>query len=168
MATDRDWQLAYAKQARADLQAWRVLAQADLPTCQHLHFLQMACEKVCKAHLCGRGTDPRDLQRSHAHIKKQLPAIARAQFAREGRQQLRDNTWMIRAIRSLARKIELLAPSIDDDGRHPANCEYPWIGPDGSIVVPAEHNFSLNLLHESGGRHLIKVLAAAIEVMLRP
>ena len=167
MASHRDWRLAYARQARADLQGWRILAEArDLPSCEHLHLLQMACEKVCKAHLCGRGTDLADLQRSHAHIAKQLPAIAREQFALQGKQRLRDNTWMIDAIRRLARMIELLAPAVDDGGRHPANCEYPWIGPDASVIAPAEHNFGMDLLYEPGGRHLIKVLETAIRNLL--
>lgn len=73
---------------------------------------------------------------------------------------------MIDAIRALARRIELLAPAVDDGRRHPANCEYPWIGPAGSVLAPAEHNFGLNLLHERGGRHLIKVLDTAIKGLL--
>ena len=65
-------------------------------------------------------------------------------------------------------KIELLAPAVNDAGRQPANCEYPWAGPDGAIRVPAEYNFGLDLLHEKAGRHLLKVLYAAAEDLTRP
>ena len=50
------WRIAYAKQALADLHAReKLLEHSELPDCQQLHFLQMACEKLCKAYLCGQG-----------------------------------------------------------------------------------------------------------------
>ena len=163
-----DWRVAYAKQAQADLAAReKLLEHDDLPDCQQLHFLQMACEKVCKAYLCGQGVDPQTLRSSHAYISGPLPVIARQQFAREARHVLADRTWVIQAIRALARKIELLAPALTDEGRHPANCEYPWAGPDGMVRVPAEHNFKLDLLYEKAGRHLLKVLYSAAEELMQ-
>ncbi len=39
------WSRAYARQAPADLEAREALLGARVPACQHLHFLQMACEK---------------------------------------------------------------------------------------------------------------------------
>ena len=50
-ATDQDWARAYAKQALSDLDAREKFALAGAPKCHRLHFLQMAAEKVCKAHL---------------------------------------------------------------------------------------------------------------------
>ena len=149
-------------QARA-----RLLEHAELPQCEQLHLLQMACEKVCKAYLCGRGVEPEMLMASHAYIASTLPLIAREQFAREGKQLLRDRSWMLRAIRVLARRIEMLAPSVDDGGRNPSNCEYPWQGADGQVVAPAEYDFHLNLLYEPGGRHLMKALFRAIDELVR-
>jgi hypothetical protein len=149
-----DWRRGYAKQALADLRAREALLdRPELPDCQQLHFLQMACEKLCKAYLCGLGVDPQSLQTSHAYITAQLPAIARQQFV---------PGWVTQAIRVLARKIELLAPAVSDAGRQPANCEYPWVGPDGSVRVPCEHNFGLNLLYDKVGRHLLKVIYTAV------
>src|SRR5271157_4632424 len=46
------WSRAYARQAQADLEAREALLGAPAPACQHLHFLQMACEKIAKAHRC--------------------------------------------------------------------------------------------------------------------
>jgi hypothetical protein len=44
-----EWRVAYAKQALADLLAReRLLEHSDVPECHQLHFLQMACEKLCK------------------------------------------------------------------------------------------------------------------------
>jgi hypothetical protein len=165
VTTSAQWRVAFARQAKADLDAREALLQhPELPQCQQLHFLQMACEKVCKAHLCGTpGVDPATLQASHAYTESVLPTIVRQQFAVQSRHRPRDRSWLIAAIRKLARKIELLAPSVRAGGSHPANCEYPWVGADGAVRVPAEHNFNLDLLHEPGGRHLIKALYGAVE-----
>jgi hypothetical protein len=169
MISYEEWRIAYAKQALADLRAREMLLEhPELPDCQQLHFLQMACEKLCKAYLCGQGADPQTLRGSHAYISRPLPIIARQQFAQESRRIHTDSTWVIGAIRALARKIELLAPAVNDAGRQPANCEYPWEGPDGTVRVPAEHNFALELLHEKAGRLLLKVLYTAAEELTRP
>src|SRR5690554_3120919 len=111
MKYDEEWRIGYAKQALADLRAReRLLEHSDLPDCQQLHFLQMACEKVCKAYLCGQGVDPETLRSSHAYISGPLPVIARQQFAQAGpKDAIIDRTWVLNAIRKLARKIELLA-----------------------------------------------------------
>ncbi|MEW6249344.1 MAG: hypothetical protein AB1716_01755 [Planctomycetota bacterium] len=71
-------------------------------------------------------------------------------------------------LRKLARQIELLAPAVDDAGRSPANCEYPWPSPDGRIIAPAEHAFGLGLLHEKAGATLLKILRAAITELRSP
>lgn len=163
-----NWRVAYAKQALADLHAReRLLQDPRMPDCQQLHFLQMACEKLCKAYLCGQGVGPETLRSSHAYVSGTLPIIARQQFAMQSRKAQADRTWVIRAIRVLARKIELLAPAVDYAGRYPANCEYPWVGPDGVLRVPAEYNFAIDLLHERAGRHLLKVLQTAAEELTR-
>jgi hypothetical protein len=168
MASVSDWRIGYAKQAQADLGAreW-LLAKSDLPECQQLHFLQMACEKICKAYLCGLGVSPADLQSSHAYIARQLPIIARQQFATQPGGLHKDRTWMIAAIRVLARKIELLAPAVDAGGASPSNCEYPWIGPDANLKVPSEYNFQMELIHAKAGRHLIKVLYTAVDDLIQ-
>ncbi|MCZ7646608.1 MAG: hypothetical protein M5U26_15195 [Planctomycetota bacterium] len=70
-----------------DLDAYGVLADhPKLPECQHLHFLQMAREKLCKAHLYNIGSaQPGALDSSHAYVEKQLPVILRIQYDREHR-----------------------------------------------------------------------------------
>lgn len=122
----------------------------------------MACEKLCKAHLCGQGEDPAFLRASHAHVSRTLPIIFRQHIAREAGKDV-PRAWVVQAVRVLARKIELLAPAVNDGGRHPANCEYPWAGPDGSVRAPCDHNFELDLLYARAGRKLMKVLYAAVE-----
>ncbi|MEO6434527.1 MAG: hypothetical protein ABIP55_02045 [Tepidisphaeraceae bacterium] len=168
MSSYAEWRIAYAKQAKADLQAReRLLEHADLPDCQQLHFLQMACEKICKAYLCGQGIDLRALQSSHAYVAISLPLIARQQFARQSQQIQASRSWVIAAIRVLARKIELLAPAVRDGGAQPSNCEYPWESATGTVIAPVDHNFQLNLLYEAAGRHLIKVLYTACDDLMR-
>jgi len=58
--TPDEWGKAFAKQALADFDAWNELQDNPaVPSSQKLLFLQMACEKLCKAHLCKQpGADP--------------------------------------------------------------------------------------------------------------
>lgn len=69
---------------------------------------------------------------------------------------------LLGGVRKLARQIEVLAPAVDDGGRVPANCEYPWEDSRGTVYVPAEYKFSIDLLYAPAGLLLIKSLHAAI------
>lgn len=161
-----NWTQAFARQAASDLDAREVLAaDPSLPACHTLHFLQMACEKLCKASMISAGTDPMAVQRSHAHIAKHLPTIVRLYMSRAAGQLPRDN-WVVEAIRPLARKIELLNPAVRDGGRSPENSEYPWLAPDGvSVLAPADYPFDFSILFSKAGIMLLKIVRqAALEL----
>jgi hypothetical protein len=65
MSTADEWAKGYARQASADFTTWSWLQGRDaIPACHKLLFLQMACEKLTKAHLCKLGSDPKQLQTS--------------------------------------------------------------------------------------------------------
>lgn len=84
MATGDEWAAAYARQADADFQTFQKLQDLPVPDCHRLLFLQMACEKLVKAHLCGPvGTDPVAVQTSHAYIAGTLPVVLRQQAVSE-------------------------------------------------------------------------------------
>jgi hypothetical protein len=168
MSTADDWSRAYAKQAKADYETWdRLRRDGRSPECHQLYFLQMASEKLGKAHSLQKsrsnvGELLDKLTSSHLYIAKPLPIIAREQYSRHvGKTPMR-HEYPMPHFRYLAREIERLAPSVDQQQR-PDNCEYPWeIGP-GSTRAPVEHQFStLHLLTEPAGRILIKCLHAAI------
>jgi hypothetical protein len=78
-------------------------------------------------------------------------------MSREAGRLPRDN-WIVDAIRPLARKIELLNPAVQDGGRSPQNCEYPWVAPDGSITAPADHKFDFTILFDRAGVVLLKII----------
>jgi hypothetical protein len=161
-----NWTQAFARQAASDLDAREVLAaDPSLPACHALHFLQMACEKLCKASMISTGTDPMEVQRSHASIAKHLPTIIRLYMSRQARRLPRDN-WIVDAIRPLARKIELLSPAVKAGGRSPQNCEYPWLAADGvSVTAPADHRFDFSMLFDKAGVALLKIVRqAAVEL----
>jgi hypothetical protein len=61
----------------------------------------------------------------------------------------------------MARKIELLSPSVKDGGRSPQNCEYPWIAQDGTVTAPAEHKFDFSMLFDRSGVALLKIIRQA-------
>ncbi len=160
------WSRAYALRAKTDLSARdALLSVADLPACQQLHFLQMACEKVSKAHKCWGGTDPKEVQSSHAYAAKAIPLIAKQLFSRRSLQIDIPQAKAMEAIRRLSREVELLSPSVDDGGRRPENCEYPREDGGGDLHIPAEHEFtelSRIDLHRAGLTFL-KVLVTAVE-----
>src|SRR5437588_28014 len=73
MSEPADWALAYARQAKADFRAWELYEQhpeAVAAGCHKLLFLQMACEKLCKAYLIRAGTPPAALQTSHGYTPR--------------------------------------------------------------------------------------------------
>ena len=110
------------------------LQDVSIPECHKLQFLQMACEKLVKAHLCGSGTDPAALQASHAYVAKTLPVVLRQQASAVnfvGGKARKALTYA----RHLAQEIEVLAPAVDRGGRRPDNCEYPWEADDGKTAL---------------------------------
>ena len=168
MATDDDWALAYAKQARSDLDARELILSGELPECHQLHYLQMACEKVCKAHLFSLGQSSSELRTSHNYVATVLPVLFRLVFTQTYKRELKKRAELMRHVRHLAREINFLAPAVDDGGRRKDNCEYPWL--DGeNVVVPSERLYSsLDLLTHPNGRLLIKLLRIAVEALCTP
>jgi hypothetical protein len=142
-----------------------LLSAKDLPVCQQLHFLQMACEKLSKAHLCWGGSPPADIQSSHAYSAKAIPLIAIQLLGRGLVPGETPREGLVKQIRDLAREVELLAPSVDDGGRRPDNCEYPWEDDQGKLVVPADHAFSkLGQLHRHpAAGTFLKIIKVAVQ-----
>jgi hypothetical protein len=59
-----NWSQAFAHQASSDLDVRNVLAaEKSLPACHSLHYLRMACERLCKAAMIAAGSDPIAVQR---------------------------------------------------------------------------------------------------------
>ena len=81
MATPAQWARAYARQADADFQSWQAMESDEaVHPCHRMLFLQMACEKLCKAGLIDDGTAPEALQTSHGFVAQPLPIIIRGQL----------------------------------------------------------------------------------------
>lgn len=136
---NEDWARGYARQALSDLRAREALYAAGAEKCHRLHFLQMAAEKACKAHLIKTsGSD--NVRKSHAYVAKTLPTIARNFYAATN-----DSNeiaqWELSKIRHLAREIEILAPACDHGDVRMDNSEYPWQGPKGEVCIPCEYSF---------------------------
>jgi len=137
---DHEWAKSYAMQALSDLDAREVLVRASVSKCHRLHFLQMAAEKMCKAHLTLKNGHAR-MKKTHEVIKKNLPIIARTFYARNSRNN-KAAQRQITAIRQLAFQIEVLAPACDHGGNRPDNTEYPWQDGNGKIHTPCDHTFT--------------------------
>jgi hypothetical protein len=162
MATNAEWATAYARQADADLETFQLIQDLPVPQCHKLQYLQMACEKLVKAHLCGLGTDPATLQTSHAYVASTLPVVLRHQavFVNFRGKQARE---VLKRARHLAQEIEILSPAVDRAGRRPDNCEYPWEDDRGTLHVPLDWSFQLSqLIVIPAGRRILKLIRGAI------
>ena len=164
MSEPDDWALAFARQADADFRAWELYEQhpeAAATDCHKLLFLQMACEKLCKAYLIMAGTPPQDLQTGHGYIAKPLPLVLRQQIVDSGRDPDRMR-GVLSLVRHLAGEIEVLNPDVRRNGQRPDNCEYPWESGD-KVISPLDWTFHpLRLVSVEGGRTFIKLLRGAI------
>lgn len=168
MSEPADWAAAYARQADADLRAWERYEshpEAVVEECHKLLFLQMACEKLCKAYLIRSGSSPEILKTSHGYVAGPLPVIIRQQIIHM-RQKLDGMAGVLIQVRHLAGEIEVLNPAIDRGGQRPDNCEYPWEAGD-RVLSPLDQTFSASRLCVApGGRTFLKLLRGAIDRIL--
>jgi hypothetical protein len=167
MATSLEWSNGYARQADADFKMFQQLElESSIEVCHKLQFLQMACEKLVKAHLCGEGTDPAKLQTSHAYIANTLPVILR-QTAIALNFSGSHARWVLQHARHLAHEIEFLAPAVKRGGLRPDNCEYPWEGGNRELHVPLDWSFAPSqLLLIPAGRVFLKLIRFAITKLM--
>jgi hypothetical protein len=166
MSTPDDWRKAYADQASADFSTFQMLQHdSGVQECHKLQLLQMACEKLCKAHLIRTGIAPATIQSSHAYIAGSLPVVLRQEIiARKAH--VRSLRETMKAIRHIAQEIEVLSPSVDRNGQRPDNCEYPWEDLGGALHSPLFWRFEpTNLLVAPSGRHFLKLVRLAINRM---
>lgn len=163
MATGAEWAKGYARQADADLNTFAALqSMPGVPDCHKLQFLQMACEKVTKAHLCGEGTDPASLQAGHAYVAKTLPVVLR-QYATFIKFRGKRAQQVLKHAKHMCQEIEILAPAVRRGGGRPDNCEYPWCDTRGALHVPLDWSFvPSQLLLGRGGRTFLKLVRGAI------
>lgn len=164
MSSATDWARAYARQAAADFGTWKTLQETSgVSECHKLLLLQMACEKLCKAHLIAQGTMPEALQTSHGYIAKPLPQIIKEILGSQGKD-VRRMRPLLYASRHLAAEIEVLSPAVDRNGQRPDNCEYPWEDHGGTVHSPLDWTFHpLQLLSASSGRTFVKLIRDAID-----
>ncbi len=78
----------------------------------------------------------------------------------------------MKEIRELCREVDLLHPSIDDGGRRPDNCEYPWLRVSGGEIVPvapkSEHFRIDERLRSATGVDLLKVASFLCHELAEP
>ena len=149
---DREWARSYARQALSDLDAREILARAGANKCHRLHFLQMAAEKACKAHLIiANGHDK--VRKSHAYVAKNLPILAKQFYSASTRP--KQAAWQVSEVKRMAREIELLAPACDHGDLRRDNTEYPWDDGSGRICTPSEYSFP-NL--DDGSKEIVALI----------
>lgn len=159
------WADAYVAQARSDWELFeRLQEMSNVAPCHHLHYLQMACEKLAKAYrFRDTPTLPSSLLTQHVGFAKFINSFLLSPRVRE---RFAGKLDQLRAIQKdcnrLAREVEQLAPAVDR-GNSPQNAEYPWWDGD-RIITPCRFAYpNLSLLRESGGRAFLKWIRFALE-----
>ncbi|QVL30587.1 hypothetical protein KIH39_17225 [Telmatocola sphagniphila] len=168
MATSGEWAWAYARQAHADFQTWQSIeGSEDVHPCHRMLFLQMACEKLCKARLIDGGTPPESLQSSHGYVANPLPLVIRAQLEFMGEDQ-NNRVGLLKYTRYLASEIEVLNPAVDRNGQRPDNCEYPWEDDREILHSPLDWQYiPLQRLRDRFGPSFVKLLKLSINRALQ-
>lgn len=151
-ASDAQWSAAFARQALSDLRVRELLVERNAEKCHRLHFLQMAAEKACKAHLASTGYH--NVRKTHACIAKTLPQIARAFYAKSNKG-ANISSHQVATINRLAQEIELLAPACGVGEYREDNSEYPWPDGKGGVRIPCQYHFPN--LHD-GSRAIVGLL----------
>lgn len=165
MAPTREaWAAAFATEARSDWTIYKMLAaNAALPRCHALHYLQMTTEKIAKAYRCrDTGAELTDVLNLHVGFAKLMSAFLVSPTIK-GEYEDRDAHLqeVLKSARRLAREIEKLAPAVDRRSS-PENAEYPWAHGD-DVVTPCQYEYpSLSLMQGTGGRAFLKILGRAI------
>lgn len=154
------WSSAFLKQARGEWQAWTVLrGRDDVAACVQLHMLQMATEKLAKAHLLRFGTLGIEDVRTHVVFEKCIGIVLSARMRRlfPGLTGLQLKRLKVR-IMGVASAVEALHPQISASGE---NVEYPWVR-GGTVVAPVDTTFGevRRLLAGPEGIRFLKVVEA--------
>lgn len=166
--TRDEWSRAYAKQGASDLSTYQVLRERQVHPCHWLHYLQMASEKIAKAHQF-RHTykDIESLLTQHQGLIEFINTYYRspemkARFA--GREeQLRS---MQRDLTAFAAELQKLAPAVDRE-KSPSNAEYPWSN-GVTLTVPCEHTYAMSAsFSQDVRRRFVQTLKEASQDLLR-
>lgn len=150
---------AFLRQARSDLDAYFLLARADIPDCHALQSLQMAGEKLGKA-LRMAAQAQGAAQYSHAAIVKALRLVrnrrsAAAALSGGNRERLR---FAVDSCLALANDLERLTPAL----AHGPNLEYPWLR-GVEWIAPADFAFEVaGRLRSSDGARYVAFLERLI------
>ncbi len=168
MSSADEWVRGYARQSQADFETFlKLQSRSDVPACHHLLFLQMACEKLVKAHLIHQGGDPAAYQTRHAYTARNLELVIRHELTIRGFKRSQAAA-ILGHTKRMAQEIELLAPAVKRAGQRLDNCEYPWEDANGKVHVPLDWRFiPSTLLLEPAGRTLLKLIPTAINYLLR-
>jgi hypothetical protein len=152
-AMNDEWQRDYALQALSDLRARETLVNANAEKCHRLHFLQMAAEKACKAHLtAASGHD--HVRNSHAYIEGMLSTVAR-HFYGVLNDKNKIKSWEISEIKRLAHEIQVLSPACREGEIRKDNSEYPWEDAKGNVCIPCRYSFPRI---DDGNRAIIRLI----------
>ena len=136
-----NWSRAYFEQAQSDLEVFKKLNLPEVPLSHRLHYLQMATEKLAKAHLTQGKDEPKlshSVLVSFLQVCKQRPELRRLLgYAHD----YRAFSSYVDSMLPTAEKVQRLAPQAA--GRNQPNPEYPWEDRNtATVMVPAQEDFS--------------------------
>jgi hypothetical protein len=158
-------QRLWCSQARSDYDTFKLLNRHGSAPCHQLHYLQMATEKLAKAHFWRSNRPPTASHRAftvfvrtllRGHDEKARTRVAQALgYGSEFEYQAATKTLL-----PVAYEIERLAPALAFDG---PNAEYPWPAQDpASAPVDFEFPVWSQLIGSASGRQFLQFLERAV------
>lgn len=155
------WCSAYLQQARSDWAMFETIQRGQAPSCHRLHYLQMTTEKLGKAVLLRSGSQVHTVNRTHRAFVRCLRVASRNPSLGMRFHSPHRLRAFITTVLPVADDVERLAPAI---ARNRPNAEYPWRSPQGAVVAPASHTFTLiRTLTEPRGLKLLDLVKLMLD-----
>jgi hypothetical protein len=129
------WSTAFRKQAQSDFELYLLINKdPKVPMCHHLHYLQMALEKIAKAHYHGKPP-----QSHYKVVDYMLQKIGETDLLAK-RYGWTSKTQFKNAVARIRPMLDLLQSLVPQQDEEKVNAEYPWRGSEG-VVVPCEYDY---------------------------
>lgn len=111
-----------------------------MPACHWIHFLQMATEKMARAHAMDPNSNEQPARTHGGFFLLIRTGLANERW--QGRLgyagQSKQYKAILKRLRPLAQQTENMAPALAEDRPNP---EYPWESPQAKVTAPADYGF---------------------------
>lgn len=133
-----NWKEGFYCQAESDFKTYQILNRNKVAVCHQIHYLQMAFEKISKAHLAPSGN--RRPKPDHRVLNKFIDRIkTNSLFCKKLGYTNSQFSAIINQIRPIVDFLESVIPRADQE--EVVSAEYPWKNIRTGVVAPCLYDF---------------------------